>query len=85
MSETILCPCCSGFGRVSPPDHHAGPGDRIRWLRQMRGLTQPELAALVGTTPTSVSQHENGRSKPSHRTMIRYAIALRVKYEDLTP
>jgi transcriptional regulator with XRE-family HTH domain len=35
-------------------------GDRIRMLRQSRGLTQEALGQLVGVTKVSVSQWETG-------------------------
>lgn len=35
-------------------------GDRIRRLREARGLTQLEFGRLVGVTKSAVSQWENG-------------------------
>ena len=34
-------------------------GDRIRQLRQARGLTQREIAEACGVTPSAVSQWES--------------------------
>jgi DNA-binding XRE family transcriptional regulator len=38
-------------------------GDRIRQLREARGLTQQQLGALVGVTKSAVSQWEDGSTK----------------------
>lgn len=38
-------------------------GDRIRQLRIAQGLTQPELAELVGVTKSAVSQWEGDSTK----------------------
>lgn len=38
-------------------------GDRIRRLRQARGLTQEQLAEGAGVTKSAVSQWEGGSSK----------------------
>ena len=35
-------------------------GDRIKTLRQARGMTQEQLAAYCGVTKSAVSQWENG-------------------------
>lgn len=39
-------------------------GDRIREERERAGLTQSELAALVGVTPRSVGNWERGEMHP---------------------
>ena len=36
------------------------PGERITLLRKRLGLSQKALAALVGITPTTLSEIENG-------------------------
>jgi transcriptional regulator with XRE-family HTH domain len=38
-------------------------GDRIRQLRQARGLNQPQLAKLVGVTKSAVNQWESGSTQ----------------------
>lgn len=38
-------------------------------------LTQAELAQRMGTTESAISRLESGRSKPSTRTLERYAAA----------
>jgi len=43
--------------------------------RSRAKLTQAELASLMGTTESAISRLESGRSKPSTRTLERYADA----------
>jgi transcriptional regulator with XRE-family HTH domain len=40
-------------------------GERLKAIREQRGLTQRELAALVGTTPIQLSRYENDKMEPS--------------------
>lgn len=52
---------------------------RLRLARELRGLTQVQLAREVGSvTAASVSQFENGHTKPAAATLRRLAVALRV-------
>jgi Zn-dependent peptidase ImmA (M78 family)/transcriptional regulator with XRE-family HTH domain len=51
----------------------------LRTARELRGLTQTQLAAGVGDlTAASISQFENGHSRPSAATLQRLAAELRV-------
>jgi DNA-binding XRE family transcriptional regulator len=43
--------------------------------RARSGLTQEEIARRMGTTQSAVARLESGRSKPSMRTLERYAAA----------
>ena len=51
-------------------------------------LFQAEFARRMGTTESAVSRLENGRVKPSTRTLERYAAAtghrLRISFEPLS-
>ena len=38
--------------------------EQIRWLREGRGLSQQELARLLGADPSSVSLWEQGQTQP---------------------
>lgn len=52
---------------------------RLRMARELRGLTQVQLAREVGSvTAASISQFENGHTKPATSTLRRLAVALRV-------
>ncbi|GAA5121311.1 XRE family transcriptional regulator [Haloechinothrix salitolerans] len=53
--------------------------NRLRIARELRGLTQVELARETGSvTSASVSQFENGHTRPSGATLRRLSVALRV-------
>ena len=46
------------------------PGRALRFYRNLKGLTQPELAAMLGTTKQFISNLENDR-KPISRMMTK--------------
>ena len=52
------------------------PAYQIVRLRIMRGLSQQELAALVGTTQSSIARLESGKGKPSLSFLERVVAAL---------
>lgn len=60
-------------------------GQKIKKLREARGLTQVELAVIVNISPVYVGFIENGRRRPSLRTLERLARALKVNAKDLLP
>jgi transcriptional regulator with XRE-family HTH domain len=51
-------------------------GERIRRARVSRGMTQAELAALVGVTRSAVAQWETGRAGQVTGNLARIADAL---------
>lgn len=46
-------------------------GERLARLRRSRGLTQPELAALVGVSKTTVWKWKNGAAMPRRMMEVR--------------
>ena len=46
------------------------PGRALRFYRKLKGMTQPELAAMLGTTKQFISYLENDR-KPISRIMAK--------------
>ena len=46
------------------------PGKTLRFYRKLKGMTQPELAAVLGTTKQFISNLENDR-KPISRIMAK--------------
>ena len=58
-------------------------GQKIKKLRKERGLTQVELAVIVNISPVYLGFIENGRRRPSLRTLERLARALKVSAKDL--
>jgi transcriptional regulator with XRE-family HTH domain len=57
------------------------PGYQIARLRILRGLSQAQLAELVGTRQPSIARLENGNSLPSLSFLQRLAAALGAKIE----
>lgn len=55
--------------------------------RKRSRLSQAEIASRMGTTESAVSRLESGRTKPSTRTLERYAAAtghrLKISFEPL--
>ena len=58
-------------------------GQRIRRLREERGLTQRSLAAQVGVAQASVHDWERGHSQPIFAAGVALAKALGVTAEEL--
>ena len=58
-------------------------GARLREGRKLRGMTQTDLAKLIGTSPNQVSMIENGQSGTRIRTMVAAANALNVSLDFL--
>lgn len=52
--------------------------DRLRAARELRGMSQGELAAKSGLPPTSIAHFESGSRKPSFDNLRKLAIALTV-------
>lgn len=57
------------------------PGYQIARLRIQRGLTQTQLAEMVGTRQPSIARLENGSSVPSLSFLERIARALDARIE----
>ena len=53
-------------------------GDRVRQARELRGLTQTDLAERVGVNQSMIAHIESGRSQPSDA--ITEAIALQTGF-----
>lgn len=60
----------------SGTDSLATPGQRIRFLRKARGMSQVTLAAKVYTSQPAVSQWEKDRWLPSRQSQNLLADAL---------
>ncbi len=57
----------------------------IRVYRNLRGMTQNQLAAAVNINTVYLSQIENGKRTGSIKTLAAIASALNVAVDDLTP
>lgn len=53
-------------------------GQRIRYYRKKRGLTQEKLAELAELHPTYIGQLERGEKNPSIETIYKISIALQI-------
>lgn len=58
--------------------------ERIRGERHRYGLTQKELAALIGVDTKTVIRWEAGRSRPTDRHLLRLVRVLGVSLDDVT-
>jgi DNA-binding XRE family transcriptional regulator len=72
--------------RIKNPDFLAAtkelePGYQVARLRMLRGLTQVQLAEMVGTRGPSIARLENGTSAPSLSFLSKIAEALGAKIE----
>ena len=72
--------------RIKNPDFLAAtkelePGYQVARLRMLRGLTQVQLAEMVGTRGHSIARLENGSSTPSLSFLAKIAAALGAKIE----
>lgn len=56
---------------------------RIREVRQARGMSQVELAGLLGVTKQSVSNWENDNIQPSIEMLVKLAQTLSVSADYL--
>jgi transcriptional regulator with XRE-family HTH domain len=70
-------------GRMTTKTTHHGAtatgksfGERLRWWRARRGLSQLELAMAAATTQRHLSFLESGRAAPSREMILRLAAAL---------
>ena len=74
------------IGKIDDPDFMAAaetlePGYQVARLRMLRGLTQAQLADLVGTRQPSIARLENGSSTPSLSFLNKIAEALNARIE----
>ena len=58
-------------------------GMRIKAYAKQRGITQKELAELVGITDVSLSRYVNGSRKPRINILVNIANTLGVSVSDL--
>ena len=58
-------------------------GKRIKELRNKKGITQYQLAEMVGIDPKHMSHIETGRSFPKADLIEKFANALEIEYPEL--
>ena len=57
--------------------------NRLREARSERGLSQAQLAALVGVSRNTISSIETGQFSPTAKLALVICIALDKKFEDM--
>ena len=58
-------------------------GDKLVELRKKKGLSQEELADMVGVSRNTISSIETGQYSPTAKLALTIAIALDKKFEDV--
>lgn len=53
-------------------------GDRLKAVRDLRGMSQNDLERVVGVSNVQISRYESGRTDPSLDIVIKFAKALDV-------
>lgn len=60
--------------------------ERLKRERQLAGMTQAQLAQVLGISQQTISKHETGKITPAQFTLIRqYENALGVSAKELFP
>jgi putative transcriptional regulator len=57
--------------------------NRLREARTERGMSQAELAALVGVSRNTISSIETGQFNPTAKLALILCLALEKKFEEL--
>lgn len=58
-------------------------GQKIRYYRKEKGLTQKELGNLTGLNPGTIQSYETGVRNPSRKALSRIATALELEATEL--
>jgi len=58
-------------------------GQRVRYIRRLRNMTQAQLAERVDLSINYISQIENGGASPGFDTIVKIATGLHVAVRDL--
>ncbi len=58
-------------------------GERVKEIRNQKGLTQTELANKIGKDHPSINKLENGKVNPSYYFLYEVAQGLEVDIKDL--
>ena len=60
-------------------------GQNIKTFRQLRGMTQYQLAETVGLAPSTIAMYETGSREPDMDTLEAISHAIKVRMMDLIP
>jgi len=88
--ESLLLYCCVFSIEVHQLyiKHHSNmvlktTGDKIKYYREKKGLSQRELSNIIGVSPSVVSVHERGICNPISARIKQYADILCVEVSQL--
>ncbi len=59
------------------------PSERIRFLRESKGISQQNLAAICNFEKANLSRIEAGRTNPTISTLYKISQALEISIADL--
>ena len=59
--------------------------DKIKYYRNLRGMTQEELAEYLNTSPQTISRYENGDRKTNNDTLFALAKLFKISINDFFP
>lgn len=68
-----------------PPQKYQELGRRMQKIRKSRGITEEQLAEMIGVLTTWVSYIETGYRIPSIKLLSKIAKALKVEVNDIVP
>ena len=57
--------------------------NRVQEIRKQKGLSQVELAKMIGVSRNTISSIETGQYEPTAKIALLLSIALDLKFEDL--
>jgi len=52
-------------------------GEKVKYVRELRGLSQTDLAIMAGLSAPFISQIENGKKRPATEALTKIAQALK--------
>lgn len=53
-------------------------GTKLRMIREMKGLSQADVAKMLGTTPSLIANYESGRREPTIKNLIKLVKLLNI-------
>ena len=83
--DWVVCKDCEMMYLLKYADEDDGVtlGERIKDARKKKGLTQDDLAKMLGITFAMIGQYERGERNPKRETLQRIADALGVNIGEL--
>lgn len=81
--RTVFCESYSVRDRMMPMNASLELHNRLKAIRKEKGLSQTDLARLVGVSRNTISSIETGQFNPTAKLALLLCIALDQKFEDL--